>query len=379
MGVCCSKMGENSMNELIRWFQNNFPELVRDMQNCTHHYVDPESGEIHLNPFHLEGDVWTHVNMVMMQARDRGEIEAVKLAALGHDLGKPMATYQNHEKKRVRMSGHEGASVYLMEGVLRKLDIPADEQYLAEFDKRYILEIVNWHQNLFKEVVQDEQGTRMSKSAIHDYGMQPLNQIRSLLDLMTCDGNGRWGDPPYQYDYAKSFWHQFEAAQDFLASKVRENTDGGQITLLIGPPCSGKSTWIKAGAEHLDSVIVSRDNVIMQLASGYMNYEQAWASVDQKKVDSELQKQFQLAKKSGNDIIVDMTNMSRKSRRKWLHGVPKNWNRKAVVFITPWDELLRRNANREGKILSVDVLKKMVLRFAAPLYSEFDEIEWVFN
>lgn len=38
------------MNELVTWFQKEYPELVADMRECSHH------GE-HLNPYHEEGYV----------------------------------------------------------------------------------------------------------------------------------------------------------------------------------------------------------------------------------------------------------------------------------------------------------------------------------
>ena len=110
------------VNELVKWLQEEFPGLVRDMQQTSHHYISEHYG-VHINPFHIEGSVWAHQMMVMAQARDRNVNEAVKLACLGHDLGKPLAAYQNHEKHRVRFSGHEGFSVFLMEGVFKKMGV----------------------------------------------------------------------------------------------------------------------------------------------------------------------------------------------------------------------------------------------------------------
>ena len=46
-------------SDLISWFQLNFPELVQSMKDCSHHY-DKDN----LNPYHLEGDIFCHTNMV---------------------------------------------------------------------------------------------------------------------------------------------------------------------------------------------------------------------------------------------------------------------------------------------------------------------------
>ena len=81
------------------------------------------------------------------------------------------------------------------------------------------------------------------------------------------------------------------------------------------------------------------------------------------------------------DIIVDMTNVSRKSRRKWLNTVPKYYKKKAVVFATEYDEIYARNEKRfqeTGKNIPDFVISNMMKGFMIPDYSEADIIEWVF-
>ena len=52
---------------LIKWFQENYPDLVKAMSESSHHY----SKEI-LNKYHLEGDVWTHTCMVLNEVSSNG-------------------------------------------------------------------------------------------------------------------------------------------------------------------------------------------------------------------------------------------------------------------------------------------------------------------
>jgi predicted kinase len=359
-----------TVNELVKWLQEEFPRLVWDMQRCSHHYISEHGmfgSGVHINPFHMEGNVWTHALMVMLQVRDRNVNEAVRLACLGHDLGKPKAAYTVHDKKRVRFSGHEGFSVFLAEGVLRKLQP-------ARVEKRHVLEIINWHGNLFKEVNAENQ--MLNDSIVKEYALQPEQQIMDLLDLMTCDGNGRFGEPQREHDYKAEFLNQFQYAKEWLEKVPREETDR-EITLLIGPPCVGKSTWVEKNVT--DQIVISRDATVMALSAKYMNYDQAWDTVDQKEVDRVIQGQFNEAKKQHKEnIVIDMTNMSKKSRRKWLH-LPKNWKKTARVFCTTMDELDYRNRQRPGKMIPENAMHRMISGFHAPLYSEFDEIEWVFT
>jgi tRNA uridine 5-carbamoylmethylation protein Kti12 len=79
--------------------------------------------------------------------------------------------------------------------------------------------------------------------------------------------------------------------------------------------------------------------------------------------------------KNRENIIVDMTNVSKKSRKKFLGQIPnKEYHKKAIVFITGLDEISKRNANRPNKYIPDEVYLKMMTGFSYPTYDEFDEI-----
>lgn len=78
------------MNKLVKDFQLKYPKLCKAMQECSHHYSDTE-----LNPFHLEGDVWSHTMMSCNQAVNQNK--NTQIAALLHDIGKPFTRKENHE------------------------------------------------------------------------------------------------------------------------------------------------------------------------------------------------------------------------------------------------------------------------------------------
>lgn len=81
-------------SDLIKWFQLTFPQLVKDMKNADHHY-----DEENLNPYHLEGDVWTHTNMVFKNSEIFStDNDYVKWSTLLHDIGKflAMETVEKH-------------------------------------------------------------------------------------------------------------------------------------------------------------------------------------------------------------------------------------------------------------------------------------------
>ena len=54
------------------------------------------------------------------------------------------------------------------------------------------------------------------------------------------------------------------------------------VIILIGPPLSGKSTWIRENFPTTE--VISRDEIVMEVY-GSRNYTEAFKSVDQKEVD----------------------------------------------------------------------------------------------
>lgn len=91
------------------------PELV-PLYDC------PQDAE-----WHPEGDVWTHTLMVIDEARrrngdlSRGPLAIIMLAAVCHDLGKPMTTAVIDG--RIRSPGHEAAGVGPATAVLDRLNL----------------------------------------------------------------------------------------------------------------------------------------------------------------------------------------------------------------------------------------------------------------
>jgi tRNA nucleotidyltransferase (CCA-adding enzyme) len=91
------------------------PEMV-PLYDCPQ---DPE--------WHPEGDVWTHTLMVIDEARRRNgdlprpQLAIVMLAAVCHDLGKPLTTATIDG--RVKSPGHEAAGVPLATAILDRLNI----------------------------------------------------------------------------------------------------------------------------------------------------------------------------------------------------------------------------------------------------------------
>ena len=147
--------------------------------------------------------------------------------------------------------------------------------------------------------------------------------------------------------------------------------------MLIGVPGSGKSTWIR-NHRH-DAVVLSTDDYIDRAASAAgLTYSQAFAD-HIKPATADMQAQYKQAIKDRRDIIWDQTNLTKKSRRGKLSGLPKAYEKIALYFPTPdAEELSKRLDSRPGKVIPADVLRRMTADLEPPEADEgFDEIYMV--
>jgi predicted kinase len=145
--------------------------------------------------------------------------------------------------------------------------------------------------------------------------------------------------------------------------------------MLIGVPGAGKSTWIRSQEWHADTVLISSDNIIEDIAQQRgITYDDAYSGLidDATKI---MLSEVRAAVAAGRNIVWDQTNTSVKSRREKLRML-KGYYVVAVMFPTPEpEELERRLASRPGKTIPRHVMECMTTHLAAPTLAEgFDEI-----
>jgi predicted kinase len=148
------------------------------------------------------------------------------------------------------------------------------------------------------------------------------------------------------------------------------------VILLVGAPLVGKSTFIKENFEGIN--VISRDEILMEIA-GTRDYNEAWKNADQKSVDTLLSERLKDSNEGNINTIIDMTNLTRKSRVSKLNIFSKDFLKVAVVFKNlSDDEFDRRNENRrvnENKFIPKFVIKNMTSSYVAPTITEgFDKI-----
>ena len=148
------------------------------------------------------------------------------------------------------------------------------------------------------------------------------------------------------------------------------------VIVLIGPPLSGKTTWVKENFPTTE--VISRDEILMEVY-GSKNYTEAFKNVDQKEVDKILHERLIDANLQKKSVIVDMTHMVSKRRKNNLNYFSDDYYKLAVIFpILSDQEYERRNKKRieeENKDLPMHVIKNMISSYQ-PVSTEegFDKV-----
>jgi len=216
-------------------------------------------------------------------------------------------------------------------------------------------------------------------------------------------------------------------SQDEFGEENKDNKK--ELVVLVGPPAVGKSTYIARKFDPNDVSVVSRDDIVDEVAKGMgLTYDDMfvlppsdavpntsvggmekygmvkkaplwmnWTKVVFQKIydanetiNSQLQNKFQEAVDSGKNVVVDMTNMTAKIRQNALrYAKDKDFFRRAVVFTfaeSDLPEIFNRMRKRSAEIAAAggsktigeDVIHRMIKSFEQVSPSEgFDKVETV--
>lgn len=352
-------------NKLIEWLIENETDLVLEMQETFHGYMGIED-----NPYHMEGSIWTHTKMVMDQADKFNTIE-LYIAAMLHDIGKVKVWEDKPESKRRRFTSHEAVSTFMAKPILEKLQ----ETYI--FDKMAVLETIAKHGSLYNYFTDGRINPKHFEKIASSF--KSKKALEMLKDFYYCDHEGRIQEvPSAPIEYVINDFDTIIKMIDDTY-KGTQVLPSKQVTVLIGTPRSGKSTYVankypNGTAGFVD--VISRDDLVEEYGEG-KTYSEKWKSLSkegQKDIDKKLQEKFHSSGKIGNSMIIDMTNMSRKSRRKWLtDNKLKDYYKKAVLVLVDKETVMSRM--NDEKYIPEGVIDSMMCSFVYPDYNEFDHIE----
>ena len=151
-----------------------------------------------------------------------------------------------------------------------------------------------------------------------------------------------------------------------------------KVWITVGASGSGKTTFVKTLAE-MNSQAVRLCPDEFRAKFGWGEGDQSVSHIAFKATYEEMEK----ALSNGKDVIIDATNMYRKTRKKFLE-IAKLHNAQtiALVFEVKKETLLERNKKRGeagGRNVPEDVIDRMLERYQCPGTDEVDKVTKVCN
>lgn len=133
--------------------------------------------------------------------------------------------------------------------------------------------------------------------------------------------------------------------------------------ILVGLPLSGKDTILKLPLFKAFKCI-SRDSLLVQVATTGADYRQAYASVDGKLIDKQFFKEIDRAVSEKVDVVINATHLRIKRRRKVRMRFEHTHYCIALVLpLISLEEFIYRNNLRnqlEGKSISQSVFEGLI-------------------
>ena len=139
-----------------------------------------------------------------------------------------------------------------------------------------------------------------------------------------------------------------------------------KLTLMVGLPASGKSTYAEDMADD-NTVVLSSDDYRKKLLGDEKCQE------NNEIVFKTLYKDARELLESGKNVVIDATNINMKARRRALANFSNmKIVREAIVMATPYEICIKRDKER-SRTVGEEVIKKFLHRFEVPMsYEGFD-------
>jgi hypothetical protein len=332
--------------ELLKRFVAWDPDLVQRMRSCDHAFSSSLQ-----NPFHLEGDVWSHTMMVFKFLLDAGAPADALVAALCHDTGK-VFTRNVRNFPRVNFHSHDAASVQPTVDFLSTLPF-------GTVDPQRVLTAVNYH------MVVHEKGGQLTKDRVLGVCSYDPETVRVLELLARADhyGSVAEDEEPVPFGSGDAFAGAHEVASLCPAGRVIEDCD---VVVFSGMPGSGKDFISAVTLPH--HRILSFDDLRIKIyrdrageeapADPKELYQAAWTFCAAQEIDL-LRPLTQEAREllgRGEKVSICNTSLTMKSRRALLNMLPREARVGACYVAAPSYEVVTRDANRKSKTVGADVI-----------------------
>jgi putative nucleotidyltransferase with HDIG domain len=338
--------------------------------------------------FHAEGDVLTHLEMVLIELaalpafRELSELDRhiVFAGTLLHDIAKPECT-RTGDDGRIRSPGHAVKGVYKARRILT--DDETFEPLGTPFEIReQILALVRWHglpanypekPDPLRAVITTSMTTRMDLLTIlaeadhrgRIVAKEDDTQTRVALFPDFCEECGVWNGPrTFANDHSR--FHYFRTPGEHPTLHLFDDSKC-EVVVLSGLPGSGKDTWVKANAAERE--VISLDDIRREL--------EVDPADDQSEVVAAAYDRAKALLRRGEPFVWNATNVSRILRGKVIDLCAAYKARVRVVYLEPPIPLIRARNTGRVKRVPERVWERLFDKLDMPTLAECHELEYV--
>lgn len=381
----------------MNWVKENIPDFIpSDANDFITDWgqllkIFPILAQLEKTPqdpvFHAEGDVLTHTRMVLecltkddrwrkLENQERAELW---LAALLHDIGKAKTTIEEDDGS-LSSPNHSLTGARIAREILY-----THHQFQIPFDSRERIFNYIRHHGLPLWLLERDNPRRLALLT------SQMIELHGLYLLAYNDVLGRISNDTDKLIYSVELFREFCLEQNcyekafafadpytrYLFAQGKEidpcypiyDDTTNEVIMLSGLPGSGKDTWIHENGK--DWPVISLDDIRRAMKISPTD--------NQGRVIQEAKEQARIFLRKRQSFIWNATNISRNIRNPLTDlFMQYKASVKLVYLECPFDELLRRNLEREHA-LPESAIMKMIKKLEVPEPFETHEVMYVIN
>lgn len=373
------------------------PDFSWDWEKLQRSILAPLFGKMAQTQQHLqwhgEGDVWTHTRMVCEALAQMADFRALNphqqqelaLAALLHDAGKIRCT---REEDGILVSpGHGAAGAQDVRRLLWQ-EFELSGQPETQCFRETVCMLIRYHTAPLHLLDNREPYLRARKIAANG-ALVPDFSLRMLCLLAEADVRGRICidhqeqldriqlgvelakeagclDGPYAFPSAHTR-HAYLSGKTVWPEQTFYDNTWGEVILMCGLPGTGKDTWI--GKNHPELPVVCMDNIRRQMGIKPTD--------NQGQVVQAACEQARVYLRAKQPFIWNATGITAMLREKQIRLFDAYHASVRIIYLeTPWQENLRRNADRRYAVPETAV-NRMLENLTLPEIAEAKHVEWI--
>ena len=386
----------NEVNDILALVPDA-PEWVIDWEKIETSALRDHVGAMRHTPqsvrWHAEGDVWTHTRMVCESLVSMPEYrhlpqtqrQTLFLAALLHDVGKPMTTRQ--EGNDWGAPSHSSKGALLVRYILWKEFGMCGTPELQAMRESVVLLVK--HHSFPPYALEKEENLRKIISIAASAELVPDFSLKLLHLLSKADALGRECEDKADFTAQVDLFAELAKEQgcydtplDFASGYTRRayfsggdvwpqqdlyDESWGEVLMLCGLPGTGKDYWISKHCK--DMPVVSLDDIRRRHKLSPEGSQGYVASLGKEEAKIYLRKH--------QPFVWNATNLTVDIRRQLIDLFESYGASVRVVYLeTDLETQLRRNAGREDRVPET-IIDSMLSKLAVPEIHEARCVQWV--